>query len=69
MYERVVRVNNRDNPNTVENNQFRDKIIESLNNIENGKGELLYKILMILEILPQNECQRVLDYLSELYLS
>ena len=62
-------MNNRDNPNTVENNQFRDKIIESLNNIENGKGELLYKILMILEILPQNECQRVLDYLSELYLS
>lgn len=36
---------------------------------DNGKGEFLYNIILILEILPPYECQRIEDYLSELYLS
>ena len=53
-----------------EKEYYRQKIIEmvgKINNIE--KGELLYKIISIVEILPVSECQRVFDYLSELYLS
>ncbi len=49
---------------------FHDKIIEMAQKIENKeKGEFLYKIMSIIEILPNCECQRTLDYLSELYLS
>lgn len=48
----------------------RDKIIELVEKIENPqKGELLYRVVSIIEILPVCECQRILDYLSELYLS
>lgn len=49
---------------------YRQKVIETLDKIENPKkGELLYRIVSITEILPVCECQRILDYLSELYLS
>lgn len=33
------------------------------------KKELLAKINQILEVLPESECQRIYDYLSELYFS
>ena len=53
-----------------ENEIYRKKIIEMLEKIENPKkGELLYRIVSIAEVLPIYECQRILDYLSELYLS
>lgn len=53
-----------------EKNYYKDKIIELVEKIENPqKGELLYRIISITEILPVCECQRILDYLSELYLS
>lgn len=46
------------------------KNIEMVKKIENPqKGELLYRIVSIVEVLPPCECQRILDYLSELYLS
>lgn len=49
---------------------YRKKIIEMVEKIENPKkGELLYRIISITEVLPVGECQRILDYLSELYLS
>lgn len=45
-------------------------IIEIANNIKDAeKGELLYKILSLTEILPISECQWTWDYLSDLYLS
>ena len=53
-----------------ENNYYREKITELVEKIENPqKGELLYRIVSIIEIIPACECQRILDYLSELYLS
>lgn len=33
------------------------------------KGELLKEIMSLLEILPECECQRIWDYLSELFCS
>lgn len=49
---------------------YKDKIVELVEKIENPqKGELLYRIVSIIEVLPACECQRILDYLSELYLS
>ena len=33
------------------------------------KGELLKDIMSLLEILPECECQRIWDYLSELFCS
>ncbi len=49
---------------------YRKKIIEIVEKIENPKkGELLYRIVSIAEVLPVCECQRICDYLSELYLS
>lgn len=49
---------------------YRKKIIELVEKIENPKkGELLYRIVSIVEVLPVCECQRICDYLSELYLS
>ena len=49
---------------------YKEKITELVEKIENPqKGELLYRIVSIIEILPVCECQRILDYLSELYLS
>lgn len=48
----------------------RNKIIKIIEKIDNPKkGELLYRIVSIVEVLPTCECQRILDYLSELYLS
>lgn len=48
--------------------QYREKIIEMVEKIENTeKEELLYKIISIIEVLPACECQRILDYISELY--
>lgn len=48
----------------------KQKITELVEKIENPqKGELLYRIISIAEVLPVCECQRILDYLSELYLS
>lgn len=53
-----------------EKEYYRQKIIEMVGKIDNiEKGELLYKIVSIVEILPVCECQRIFDYLSELYLS
>lgn len=43
------------------------KIAEGIN--DKKRGELLYGIIAIAEILPIGECQRILDYLEELYLS
>lgn len=51
-------------------NQEVIKLREKIEGIENPqKGELLYRIISILEVLPVCECQRISDYLSELYLS
>lgn len=49
---------------------YRQRIIEMAERIENAqKGELLYRIISIIEILPICEYQRIFDYLSELYFS
>lgn len=49
---------------------YKDKVVEIIEKmIDNGKGELLYNIVSILEILPPCECQRIKDYLFGLYLS
>ncbi|MCI8339242.1 MAG: hypothetical protein HFH62_11285 [Lachnospiraceae bacterium] len=49
---------------------YKQKNVEKMDEIEDGeKGELLCGIASIVEILPVSECQRMLDYLSELYLS
>lgn len=55
----------------MKNNEFyKEQITELVEKIENPKkGELLYRIVSIAEVLPVCECQRILDYLSELYLS
>ena len=56
--------------NLREKNYYKGKIIELVEKIKDPqKGELLYRIVSIIEILPVCECQRILDYLSELYLS
>lgn len=56
--------------NFSEKKYYKEKITELVEKIENPqKGELLYRIVSIIEILPVCECQRILDYLSELYLS
>ena len=56
--------------NLREKKYYKDKIIELVEKIENPqKGELLYRIVSIIEVLPTCECQRILDYLSELYFS
>lgn len=53
-----------------EKEYYKKKIIEMVDKIENPqKGELLHRIVSIVEVLPICECQRLLDYLSELYLS
>lgn len=53
-----------------EKEYYKEKIVEIVGEIENPqKGELLYRIISILEVLPVCECQRISDYLSELYLS
>ncbi len=50
--------------------EYRKRIIEMVGKIGNlKKGELIYKIIAIIEVLPICECQRTLDYLSELYFS
>ena len=49
---------------------LKQSIIEIANNIKDvEKGELLYKILLLVEILPMSECRWTWDYLSDLYLS
>lgn len=56
--------------NLREKGYYKDKITKLVEKIENPqKGELLYRIVSITEVLPVCECQRILDYLSELYLS
>lgn len=53
-----------------EKEYYKEKIVEMVRKIENPqKGELLYRIISILEVLSVCECQRISDYLSELYLS
>lgn len=53
-----------------EKDEYKKQITELVEKIENPqKGELLYRIVSIVEVLPTCECQRILDYLSELYLS
>jgi len=74
MSKTYVRLNSTGKDRIVDN--FKEKelykreiieLVEKINNQE--KGELLYRIISIVEVLPTCECQRVLDYLSELYLS
>ena len=48
---------------------YKEKIIEIVKGTSNKKEELLYRIIQILEVLPVYECQRIYDYLSELYFS
>lgn len=49
---------------------YKKEIIEMIEEIENTqKRELLYRIISIIEVLPSCECQRILIYLTELYLS
>lgn len=49
---------------------LKKSIVEIANNIKDiEKGELLYKILSLAEILPTNECRWLWDYLSDIYLS
>lgn len=49
---------------------YKKMIIEMIEHSKNnGKGEYLYRIFSILDILPTCECQRIYDYLSELYFS
>lgn len=49
---------------------YKEKIIELVNKIENQqKEELLYKIISITEVLTVCEYRRILDYLLELYFS
>lgn len=48
---------------------YKELIAEMVEKMSNEKGELLYNIVLILEVLPMSECQRVYDYLSELYFS
>ena len=48
---------------------YREEIIQILDEIGTKRGEILYRITSIIEILPICECKRVLDYLSELYFS
>lgn len=55
---------------TNEKEFYRKEIIKIVEKIENPqKGELLYRIVSIVEVLPVFECQRICDYLSGLYLS
>lgn len=59
-----------ENKNLKEKEYYKKKTIEMIKKIENSqKGELLYRIISILEALPAWECQRISDYLSELFLS
>ena len=56
--------------NIEEKNETKNKITELVEKINNQeKGELLYRIISIVEVLPACECQRIIDYLSGLYLS
>lgn len=56
--------------NLREKEYYKQKNAKLMEKIENPqKGELLYRVVSIIEILPVCECQRILDYLSELYLS
>lgn len=48
---------------------YSQKIIEVMENSGEEKGELLYKIIKVIEVLPIPECQRVYGYLNELYFS
>lgn len=43
------------------------RIVDEINDIK--KGEHLYKIIYILEVLPVSDCQRIHDYLMKLYFS
>ncbi len=53
-----------------EKEYYKQKIIELVEKIHNQeKGELLYRIISVAEVLPSCECRRILDYLSGLYLS
>lgn len=46
-----------------------ETINENKKESKNKKEEFLEQINKILEILPECECQRIYDYLSELYFS
>lgn len=49
--------------------ELKREIVELVDQCDNEKGELLYDIVSMLEVLPVKECQRTYDYLSELYFS
>lgn len=48
---------------------YKSEIIRIVNGIGKEKGELLCKTMHILEVLPTAQCQRIFDYLLELYFS
>lgn len=52
-----------------EEEYYREKIIKIIKGLNGKKGELLYRIMVILEILPRIEYERIYDFLSELYFS
>ena len=59
-----------DNQDVLRSKEFyREKIVKMVGGMDTQKGEILYRITSIIEILPIRECQRTLDYLSELYIS
>lgn len=52
-----------------EEEHYIEKVIEMVKGLSEKKGELLYNIMTILEILPRIEYERIYDFLSELYFS
>ena len=60
MYERVVRVNNRDNLNTVTKEEYREKIMEMVNGIENI--DYLFKIYHYIIAKYRREKEKEAEY-------
>lgn len=59
-----INVNRSKRMSSIKNKMTTDKNCDNIT-----KGELLTHIVEILEVLPQCECQRIYDYVSELFLS
>lgn len=48
---------------------YKQKMNEVIMKTNGKKEELLWQIIAIIDVLPMYECQRIYDYLSELYFS
>lgn len=48
---------------------YKEKILETVEKISNSKMKLLYEIVAIMGILPVGECERTIGYLMGLYFS